>query len=447
MFSQFDVYNINGNDSASSPNCATKCITMANVCFTILSSVGSVVGSLLIIGTFLKWQDLRTVARMILVFLAVSDLLTGLGYIFGAAVYIDYYYVKTGYCPRNDSLLLHVNQSDPRDDPTYKKLCMAQSFLTTLMPMASFLWTANLAIYLFFSIVWQRIKHAKILMAVFHITAWGIPLVTCIAVASEKYFGASGSRSSGGWCWIKYNETEKTQFYVVEFMAGKVWEIGVCALAIFVCVATKIIILRRVRKTKKVTVDTEYSSISIDRQMQAAYYKVDQKLVWIPIVFLFLRMWGNIRFIISLFPNSCNKALYNPFLVYMQSIGDPGQGWSNALLFVVFNQKILYRLFPWLPSCWEGCVGALASRCCKCSCDCVGGGGGRRRRHRVVLKQQYQVNVPSSKKEEEVKGEREKEPLLTDSLRSSNLSSSVLYHTGGGGSLDKPRAPSINSKY
>ena len=71
----------------------------------------------------------------------------------------------------------------------------------------------------------------------------------------------------------------------------------------------------------------------------------------------------------------------------------------------------------------------------------------------MVLKQQYQANVPSlsagseAAKEEEARGEREKDPLLTDSLRSSNLSSSVLYHSGGGGSLDKHKAPSINSKY
>ena len=185
---------------------------------------------------------------MILVFLAISDLLAGIGYVFGAAIYIHYYYIN-GYCDdKNSSNFSAIN---PANITTYQHLCTIQSFVTTLMPVTSFLWTGNLAIYLFVSIVWPKIKITKILMILFHVTAWGIPLVTCVAILATGYFGSSQSRSSGGWCWIKYKDHgHQGDYYAAESMAGKVWEIGVCVLALFVCIAIKVIMARRFRKSK-----------------------------------------------------------------------------------------------------------------------------------------------------------------------------------------------------
>ena len=239
-----------------SANCPqTRCIPHPelNTALTIISSLASVVGSLLIIGTFIKWKDLRTIARMILVFLAIADLFSGIGYIFGAGLYI-HYYIASGFCSNNS------NETSNPTDETYDHLCAVQSFITTLMPMASFFWTANLAIYLFFSIALRRINIAKILMVIFHITAWGIPLVTCIVLAALHRLGNS-SRSSGGWCWIKLfhdNTTisiprgEFVKYYAIEFMAGKGWEIAVCVLSLILCISIKVIVWRRYRNPPKV---------------------------------------------------------------------------------------------------------------------------------------------------------------------------------------------------
>lgn len=232
--------------SGNASNCST-CVPLPAVVLTIVSSAASVVGSLLIICTFLRWKDLRTIARMILVFLAIADLFTGIGYIFGAGIYIHFFWID-GMCS-NPSIPSPINIS------SYYGLCEAQSFFTTLMPVTSFFWTANLAIYLFFTIYWLRVRYAKTMMTIFHITAWGIPLVTCVAAVSTGMFGPSGSRSSGGWCWIRYNSSNGSTdsyaaFLVTEFMAGKVWEISVCILALVICVAVKVIIWRRVKNPK-----------------------------------------------------------------------------------------------------------------------------------------------------------------------------------------------------
>lgn len=93
--------------------------------------------------------------------------------------------------------------------------------------------------------------------------------------------------------------------------------------------------------------------------MTAAMIHLDHKLIFIPLVFILLRMWGTLRFFISFAPSChspcedmlivrepCKSVLYNPFLLVMQALCDPGQGWGNALIFVVFHKTILKRLCP-----------------------------------------------------------------------------------------------------
>ena len=112
-----------------------------------------------------------------------------------------------------------------------------------------------------------------------------------------------------------------------------------------------------------VSPDSTDSAVSI--QLRAAFTKIDQKLVWIPVVFFLVRIWGIIRFFISAPPIALNPSncsiLYSHALVILQSIGDPGQGWSNALLFVIFNDKIYQRLCPCLYACGTRCQGACKS--------------------------------------------------------------------------------------
>lgn len=204
--------------------------------------------------------------------------------------------------------------------------------------------------------------------------------------------------------------------------------------------------------TTKVVTETEYSSISIEKQLHAAYSKLDQKLIWLPIVFLLLRIWGNIRFFISFCDISqdskCCKVLYFPLLVYMQSICDPGQGWSNALLFVIFNQKILHRLCP----CLRPCLGACRQYLRGCYQSLWRSRSRKKRPARVVNRANI-VAVEGTSGTDAT----DREPLLSTSLQSSsNLSTSVLYSSGtatiaGGEHQTRPpgnsKTPSINSKY
>lgn len=116
--------------------------------------------------------------------------------------------------------------------------------------------------------------------------------------------------------------------------------------------------------------------------MYAALVQLDQKLLWIPVFFVVFRIWGTIRWLIaSTDPNcwtidlqcsaekhniwyntECLNVLYAPFLVYMQAIGDPGQGWGNALLYVLFHVAILKRLCHCFYYCWRRAKSYLQNR-------------------------------------------------------------------------------------
>ena len=200
---------------------------------------------------------------------------------------------------------------------------------------------------------------------------------------------------------------------------------------------------------QSVSKDRECSSISMEKQLQAAYTKLDQKLIWLPVVFMLLRMWGIIRFFISsACPYSqskhCCDLVYNPFLVYMQSICDPGQGWSNALFFVVFNHRILHRLCPCLDSCEKWCQARWRRAFPRAQ---------RRipQRPKVIGHVTVVANEePGQDRAAREAREGEHERLLANDSLQSNISSSVLYSAtvtvGEGRSFNKPRNSSINSK-
>ena len=202
---------------------------------TIFSSFFSILGSLLIIITFVAFKEVRTVGRAILVFLAIADFFTALGYMFGAGVYL-HYRPKLEEEPPNGS---------------YIPLCKLQSFVTTVFPISSFLWTTSLAVYFFVAIVLRKVQMAKKMILVFHIMAWGIPLLVCIPAVATNILGPAESRSSASWCWVAFDPHQPdklVQFYMMEVVCGKFWEVMTCLVALSLCLIVKYTIFKRVSK-------------------------------------------------------------------------------------------------------------------------------------------------------------------------------------------------------
>ena len=213
------TYSIASEDNAS---CSPTPSHPYTSYITIVSCFASMIGSVLIILTFVLWKDFRTIGRSILVFLAITDFFTALGYMFGAAI----------------TLTLGVNQT------LYGRMCVAQSFITSFFPISSFMWTLNLAIYVLAVLVLKKEGRAIWkLLVVFHLAAWGIPLLVCLLGVGFGEFGqgnVSSSLTSVDWCFIKYNG-DKVKYFVFEAVCGKFWEIitYVASLVIYIIIKRK----------------------------------------------------------------------------------------------------------------------------------------------------------------------------------------------------------------
>lgn len=160
---------------------------------TEASCVLSILGSLLIIITYIVWRDLRTKARQIVVFLSVADFLTAVGYLYG-------------------SIQLFTDSSWD---------CIAQSAVTTFANISSFLWTISIAIYIYMLIVKSDQNYGGQLMIGFHIINWGVPLVIVAAAVGSNGLGWDNSYISVGWCWVNL---DNNNFLIWMLFGGKIWE-------------------------------------------------------------------------------------------------------------------------------------------------------------------------------------------------------------------------------
>nr|KAF6505351.1 G protein-coupled receptor 157 [Rousettus aegyptiacus] len=68
---------------------------------------------------------------------------------------------------------------------------------------------------------------------------------------------------------------------------------------------------------------------------------VDKKLVLIPLIFICLRVWSTVRFVLTL----CGSpAVQAPVLVVLHGIGNTFQGGANCIMFVLCTRVVRTRL-------------------------------------------------------------------------------------------------------
>lgn len=107
----------------------------------LLSCALSFLGSALIIFTHIRWPELRSRPRQLLLFLSVADLLSAASYFYG--VLRDF------------------------QDSTWD--CVAQGALSTFSNTSSFFWTMAVAVYLYITIVHSQQSLAEHLICWFHL--------------------------------------------------------------------------------------------------------------------------------------------------------------------------------------------------------------------------------------------------------------------------------------
>lgn len=301
---------------------------------SIFSCVLSCLGSLLIIFSYWRWKDIRTGSRSVITFLAIADFFTAFGYIIGSSNYIAYYgdYENTLRCAK------------------FQEICEIQSYITTWSSLSSFAWTCALAIYLYFTVVRKRIALALKIIPFFHVIAWGVPIAICLPLLIRGKLGYSPFAVST-WCFIgSAMESSKLDAETIGliFLAGKGFEIFTYILVVVLYIVIKCHIWKETREAKKDHV--------LSQTMAAAVQGVDRKLTFIPVMFILLRMWGTLQFFYGLIISKhiqcgcVHKDLRAGFVFfgYMHAIGDGGQGWGNAILYIFASTKIRDRMFGWL---------------------------------------------------------------------------------------------------
>lgn len=148
------------------------------VCLTCALSV---IGSLLIIASFVCFKELRTRVRLILVHLSLMDLGAAMANLIGAVVYFDWYYQSQ-------------NVSEP-----VEVSCVAQAAVAVFCTISSVLWTILLALYLYFLVVHEGSGLAKYTFYLFGALSYLLPLFVTAWLVATKKLGYSPYDSSG-WC-------------------------------------------------------------------------------------------------------------------------------------------------------------------------------------------------------------------------------------------------------
>ena len=176
---------------------------------SLVSSSLSVVGSILIVYSYWRWKDIRTTSRSIITYIAIADFFTAAGYIVAAGNYLIHYggYDASVGCLR------------------FQQVCEMQSFITTWSTLSSFVWTSYLAIYLYLTIVHNRICLAQRLIPLVHVAAWVLPFTIVYPLLLKRRLGYSMVASSN-WCYIQ----DKHQQGIIKSREHVSWDTVLLAL-------------------------------------------------------------------------------------------------------------------------------------------------------------------------------------------------------------------------
>ncbi|KAL3887319.1 hypothetical protein ACJMK2_027261 [Sinanodonta woodiana] len=280
-----------------SNNSSISSIQYASSGCTIVSSLLSIFGAVVIFWTYGSIRSIRNFPRTLLIWLTIADLLNASGNLAGT---ID----------------LLVNKGADND------ICTSQSVVAIFASIASFLWTLVITAHMMVSIQFRSdITRSSVLKILYHVICWGIPgLITVLAGVNHALGRYSKDDSvTGTWCWINDNISDPVTWML---LAGKGWEIMCYILSISILVLLKLKLYLSRRRLRE---------LNADFRDQDTHYLYLWLLLWV------LRVWGTVRFILYWLhvPNNIDV------LIILQSIGDSGQAFGNCILFCFLDKEVM----------------------------------------------------------------------------------------------------------
>lgn len=194
----------------------------------------SILGSSLIIASYVLFKDVRTRARLILFHLSLMDLGVGLANLVGDAVRFERFYVQ------NSTFVDH-----PGTVPKF--FCEAQAFLAMFFTISSILWTCAIAVYMYFLAVQKSVSFMRAFIWVSYLMCYGVPLIVAMWTLFTGRLGYAPYNS--GWCalivrkfptvWMTSSGRRyaNTDIYGVVF-SNDVWIITTTILTVMVYIST-----------------------------------------------------------------------------------------------------------------------------------------------------------------------------------------------------------------
>lgn len=292
----------------------------------VISCVLSVLGSLAIIIAYARYPKLRKPARHLLLWLSVADLFTALIYII---TIIGCYDCKN--CAPGIKLLTAI--------------------LGIFWPVASFLWTDCIAIYIFGASYQKKwVNPTKRLFFVFHILSWIFPLILVLIIITMYFVNKEDieltSEYTGGWCWVTKFKTQ--------LIGGKAIEIF-SYIFLFIVYFSTYCRLRKIKKFKKRQnnlisnqTDNDQSRRSAVTNFSSNHNKINElltRLTLIPLIFIILRSFGTLRVLLVYFEAIKQDGIFDNILQIGQAFCDPLQGFCNAVLFLLCVSAVRETIF------------------------------------------------------------------------------------------------------
>ncbi|XP_070177810.1 G-protein coupled receptor 157-like [Littorina saxatilis] len=280
----------------SSPAHPKSVMDMVFVVVVSVTSFLSVPSCVIIIAIHVKCRDLRTTGRSMLVQLSVADLLTAVGNLMGVLWFLF-------------------------------------SSLTIFSSIASFFWTTVTALSLFLVLVRHTHNTVHTHWKPIWLLCWGVPTIITAAALGFEVLGYDPKITQASWCWIDPKTPHQP---VWNFMTGKAWELLAYFLTIVFYTAVRISLLRH-----KAISDNVLSH----RPRRDGIRDANIKLMFVPLVFIVLRLWGTVRFLLGLVDYTAANSPYAAWIAPLQGFGDTAQGFCNFVMDVIFSPQFRRRLF------------------------------------------------------------------------------------------------------
>ncbi|XP_011404342.1 PREDICTED: probable G-protein coupled receptor 157 [Amphimedon queenslandica] len=297
----------------------------------------SILGSLAVILTYFCFKSLRTTPRLVLVHLSFMDMGVGLANLVGLCVNFDSYYFPHPSSP--DSYEFGLPKLNNVSGVIHYS-CIVQGFAAIYFTLGSFLWTISMAVYLYLRIVHNQLPGAaRRALFLCTIISYTLPIGVVMWEGLTRRLGYSPF-SSEGWCGNQLIDlsTGKRQV-LMDFFGYQVWVLIIFIIVPVLYVSALSFICQELKKTR--------SQFGIARDLyKKALHKIDYKLLLIPVAFLLLRIWSQIDVAIYVYIKTSLPTFWHGLFTYLSGIGDSGQGFVNAILFVVLTKKVRAKLFP-----------------------------------------------------------------------------------------------------